>query len=350
MFKKNNPLVLAPNLKIKLSGVTSTIIALVPIQSKLISISTTGPGLPRGIPHISLFKTIFLSRSVSRVWHARRNTEMLVGMLLKIIFRCNFILIFTSEAQRKHTFFKKFLINRMNYVIAPSTQSQSYVEVPSTVISHGIDTKHFFPCKNKEKLRKSLGLPEGLLIGCFGRIRPLKGTNIFVESAVRVLKSNDRVTFLIIGRTTKKFRKFKKSLTKKINDLSLGEKILFLDEVSWNQIAQYYRSLDLFVTPSIYEGFGLTPIEAMASGTPVIAFKDVGSFNEQIVDKKTGLLLDNKCSKELAEAIIRVISDPKELLAYSKNARQHVLQNFNIITEAKSLIKIYKQLLKNSVV
>ena len=86
MARKNEHLVIVPNFKIRLSGVTSTIIALLPIQSKLISMKATGPGLPKDLPHIPLIKLIFLSREISRVWHARRNTEMLVGILLKFMF------------------------------------------------------------------------------------------------------------------------------------------------------------------------------------------------------------------------------------------------------------------------
>ena len=346
MAKKNDPLVIVPNFKIRLSGVTSTITALLPIQSKLISVRATGPGLPKDLPCISLIKLIFLSRSISRVWHARRNTEMLVGILLKTFFRCNLKLMFTSASQRNHTSFTKCLIRQMDHVIATSLAGQSYLDVPSTVIMHGIDTEYFSPCKNKEILRDILGLPNNILIGCIGRIRPSKGTDIFLNAAVKVLKSNKNITFLIIGRATKKFIIYKDRLVKKVNDLGLEKNILFLEEVSWREIAKYYGSLDLFVAPQRHEGFGLTPSEAMASGVPVIAFKDVGAFNEQIIDKKTGLIIENKCSDDLADAIEKLIINWKRVLYFSKNARRHVQKNFNIVNEAKELVKVYRELLK----
>ena len=113
------------------------------------------PGLPTDLPHIPLIRLIFLPREIPRVWHARRNTEMLAGVLLKVLFRCNLKLIFTSASQRKHTLFTKFLLRRMDCVIATSLAGQSYLDVPSTVIMHGVDTEYFSPCKNKEISRKS---------------------------------------------------------------------------------------------------------------------------------------------------------------------------------------------------
>ena len=345
-----DPLVIVPNLKFRLSGVTSTIIALLPIQNELMTVMATGPGLPKTIPHISIWKIVFLSRKTLRIWHARRNIEMLAGLLFKVIFRSNLKLIFTSASQRNHTLFTKFLIKKMDYVIATSLAGQTFLDVPSTVLMHGIDTKAFAPPVDKTSLKESLGLPKGILVGCIGRIRPSKGTDIFLEAAIRVLKSEKKITFVIIGRTTEKYREFKNNLEKKVKKQNLEERILFLDEVSWQKIAQFYGCLDLFVAPQRSEGFGLTPLEAMASGVPVIAFNGVGAFDKQIQQNKTGVVLQNKCSEELAKAIKRLLSKKGLLGHYSKNSRKHVVQNFNIFTEAKSLIKIYKQLLKNSVV
>lgn len=351
MIKKQiDPLVIVPNLKFRLSGVTSTIIALLPIQNEFMRVMATGPGLPKAIPHIPLWRILFLSRKTIRIWHARRNTEMLTGLIFKVIFRSNLKLIFTSASQRNHTLFTKFLIRKMDYVIATSVAGQNFLDIPSTVLMHGIDTKSFAPPVDKNSLRESLGLPKGIIVGCIGRIRPSKGTDIFIEAAIKVLKFYPDITFVIIGRATEKYREFKRVLEEKIRSLSLESRIMFLDEVPWQKIAKFYGCLDLFVAPQRSEGFGLTPLEAMSSGVPVIAFNGVGAFNKQIQQSKTGIILKKKDSAELAKAIKKLLSENGLLDQYSENARKHVIKNFNIITEAKSLIKIYEQLLKNSVV
>ena len=76
------PLVVAPNLKRRLSGVTATVVRLIPVQAKMIAIRATGPGMPPDVPHIPLLRAATLPRDRWRVWHARRNTEMLLGLIL----------------------------------------------------------------------------------------------------------------------------------------------------------------------------------------------------------------------------------------------------------------------------
>ena len=80
--------VVAPNLKFRLSGVTSTIVQLVPVQARTIGIATIGPGLPDSLPKMRWWQLpALLGRPASgrkRIWHARRNTEMVAGLLLEV--------------------------------------------------------------------------------------------------------------------------------------------------------------------------------------------------------------------------------------------------------------------------
>lgn len=99
--------VLTPNLKKRLSGVTSTIVNLVPKQGKLgVKIAATGPGLPDHLPHVGFGQFWKLWQlpedGKCRVWHARRNVEMLPGIIMRDILRMKIKVIFTSDAQRHH--------------------------------------------------------------------------------------------------------------------------------------------------------------------------------------------------------------------------------------------------------
>ena len=142
--------VLAPNFKRRLSGVTSTIIQLVPVQNRLgQKIAVIGPGLPESLPYVR-FRDLWRlwqngPAGRQRVWHARRNIEMLPAIIMRDILRMKLKIVFTSASQRKHTGWTKFLISRMDGVIATNSQTASYLEVPSTVIMHGIDTDRFSP-------------------------------------------------------------------------------------------------------------------------------------------------------------------------------------------------------------
>ncbi|NVO56002.1 glycosyltransferase family 4 protein [Rhodobacteraceae bacterium B1Z28] len=337
--------VIAPNLKHSLSGVTTTVIRLLPIQKKMIGIVATGPGLPDDLPHIRLIKVPFLPNRTPKVWHARRNTEMLMGLFLRTVLRRNLKLLFTSAAQRNHSGFTKWLISKMDALIATTPQAASFLDHPSTVIMHGVNTKLFHPAKDKQALRQRLGLPGGTLIGCFGRIRPQKGVDLLVDAAIDVLPSHPDVSIVFTGRATKEFEGFQQEQEQKLRAAGLADRVQFLGERPWEEIVETYRSLDLFVAPARHEGFGLTPLEAMASSVPAIACHGVGAFSAQIKDGVTGRLVEKDDPVALAAAMKQMLADPAELAAEGHAARAHVEQNFRIEGEAEAIVRVYRSLL-----
>ncbi|MEM7089500.1 MAG: glycosyltransferase family 4 protein [Pseudomonadota bacterium] len=337
--------VIAPNLKHSLSGVTTTIIRLLPIQKTLIGIVATGPGLPDDLPHIRLYQVLFLSNRRRRVWHARRNTEMLMGLFLKSVLRRNLKLLFTSAAQRDHSRFTKWLISKMDALIATTPQAASFLEHDATVIMHGVNTELFHPAKDKTALRERLGLPSGTLIGCFGRIRPQKGVDLLVDAAISVLPGHPDAQIVFTGRTTSEFASFQAEQIAKLQAAGLSDRVHFLGERPWEEIVETYRALDLFVAPARHEGFGLTPLEAMASGVPAIACHDVGAFSAQIKDGETGRLVAKDNAAALAEALNEMLSDPDRLTTAGHAARAHVEQDFRIDGEAKAIVRVYRSLL-----
>ena len=337
--------VIAPNLKHSLSGVTSTVIRLLPIQAQLIGIRATGPGLPADLPHIRLWKLLFLPDQI-RVWHARRNTEMLMGLILRYMFRRKYKLLFTSAAQRDHSGFTKWLISKMDGLIATTPQAASFLVSPSTVIMHGVNTELFHPAHDKQALRKKLGLPDGVLIGCFGRVRPQKGVDLLVDAALQVLPAHPDAHVIFTGRATKEFEGFQAEQEQKLEHAGLGSRVHFLGERPWGEIVETYRALDLFVAPARHEGFGLTPLEAMASGVPAIACHGVGAFSAQIRNGETGRLVEKDNANALADALADMLQDRTRLAAAGQVARTHTEQNFRIEGEAQAIVEVYRSLLK----
>ena len=216
--------VIAPNLKRRLSGVTATIVRLLPVQACSIGIVATGPGLPAHVPYVPLRSVIRMSGRACRVWYARRNTEM------------------------------------------------------------------FHPPPDRCAHRRSLGLSENVTIGCYGRIRRQKGTDVFVDAMLEVLPQHVGVTALVMGRAAHKHGLFLQDLREKVARAGLQDRILFLPEVPVEEMPRWYQALDLLVAPQRWEGFGLTPLEAMACGVPVIA-TTVGAFDELVVEGETGCLI-----------------------------------------------------------
>jgi mannosyltransferase len=337
--------VIAPNFKRRLSGVTATVVRLVPVQSAQIGIVATGPVIPDHVPQIPLRALITLPRHPLRVWHARRNVEMIGGLALKYLLGKRLKLMFTSASQRKQSGLTRWLIRRMDAVVATSDKTAAYLERPATVIMHGIDTETFAPAHDRTALRARMGLPTGgALIGCYGRIRAQKGTDAFVHAMVDVLPDHPTAHAIVMGRAVGEDETYLKALKRDVEKAGLAARILFQPEVPTDAMADWYAALDLYVAPQRWEGFGLTPIEAMATGCPVIATR-VGAFEQLIVEGTTGSLVPADDIPALAAATDAALSDTGRLEKWREAARAHVEVNFSIEREAQSLITLYRRLL-----
>lgn len=336
--------VIAPNLKRRLSGVTATIVRLLPVQARSIGIVATGPGLPAHVPSIPLWSVSRMSGQTCRVWHARRNTEMLMGLILRHVFRKRLKLVFTSASQRHHTRYTRLLISGMDAVVATSNKSASYLRRPARVIIHGIDTGIFRPPPDRRAHRRSLGLSENVTIGCYGRIRRQKGTDVFVDAMLAVLPRHTGVTALVMGRAAHKHVPFLQGLREKVAQAGLQDRILFLPEVPVEEMPRWYQALDLLVAPQRWEGFGLTPLEAMACGVPVIA-TTVGAFDELVVEDETGRLIPPGDAEQMRAAVDAALASPVALQQWSAAARRHVEAGFRIEDEAATLNALYRELL-----
>ena len=340
--------VIAPNFKRRLSGVTATIVRLVPVQARDIGIVATGPVLPDHVPQIPLTQLITLPRSGPdgpRVWHARRNVEMIGGLALKYGLGKRLKLMFTSASQRQQSGITRWLIRRMDAVVATSDKTASYLEGSAEVIMHGIDIDTFQPAPDRQALRARMGLPQdGPLIGCYGRIRAQKGTDAYVDAMIEVLGRHPVAKALVMGRATAEHEAFGQDLRARVAKAGLAERILFMPEVPTEAMADWYAVLDLYVAPQRWEGFGLTPIEAMATGCPVVATR-VGAFEALVVEGETGLLVDRDDIPALAAATDAALQDTARLARWRTASRAHVTAHFSLQAEAAALIDVYRRLL-----
>lgn len=339
--------VIAPHFKRRLSGVTSTVVQLVPEQVRQgRGIATLGPGLPDDLPKMQWSQLPQLWQRPAghswRVWHARRNNEMLVGLLLKAVLRMPLKLLFTSAAQRSHSGYTKWLLRQMDAVVATSERSGSFLKVPHTVIRHGVDLDVFHPPRGNEDGFAATGLPGQHLVGCFGRVRHQKGTDLFVQAMIELLPQYPGWTAVVCGRVTAEHQAFGDSLKSAVEAAGLSDRIRFLGEV--DDIKPWYRRLDLYVAPSRNEGFGLTPLEAMASRTAVVA-SDAGAYAEQIVSGETGAVVPAGDYEPLRDAIAAYLADPDLAQAHGKAGLRHVAQDFALAREAEALDKVYAGLL-----
>lgn len=341
---------LAPNLHWRYSGVTSTILALAPIFSaRRVPIACVGAHLPGNVARIP-FRQIFTqgwSRppvGTFRVWHARRNDEMIVGLALKFLLRQPWKLIFTWAGQRRQTAFTRFLLRHMDAVIATSEGSASYLEVPCAIIHHGVDVQRFSPLPDRAEAWRRAGLPGSFGIGAFGRIRPQKGTDVLVGAALKLFPAYPEAVLLLTGLTTPDNAAFVESLKQQIAAAGLEQRILFLGEQPREKMPWWFALVQLYVAPMRWEGFGLTPLEAMASGAAVVATR-TGAAAQLVADGETGALVPPGDLDALAGAMEPLLADPERARAMGRKGREKAVADHDIASEAAHIVEVYERVL-----
>ncbi|BCJ91443.1 LPS biosynthesis protein [Terrihabitans soli] len=337
--------VVAPNLNRRYSGVTATVMALLPEQAKTLNIASLGHHIPDGLPRVSWFDILTKGwrhpkRKPFRIWHARRNIEMLPGIFLRDVLRQPWKLVFTSAAQRDHSAYTKFLISRMDAVIATSPQAQSYLEVSSTVIMHGVDLTRFRPSDDRHAAWNRTALPGRYGVGAFGRIRHQKGTDLFAEAMIRLLPNYPDFTAVVIGLTTPDNQSFVDAIKARIAAADLSGRFVFLGELPSEEVPGWFARLLIHVAPQRWEGFGLTPLESQAAGTAVVATR-AGVFETLIEDGRTGLIVDIEDLDALTGALERLMADPALAEAMGRSGRERASTRFSISGEAAAINDVY---------
>ena len=198
--------VIIPNLNWRYSGGTAVNRTIAPLIAKRWRAAWCGPDQPEGIAALSLGDLLRLrfrppAHGKVRIWHARRNVEMLAGLFLNLL-GYGFALIFNSASQRKKTWLTDFLIGRMDAVIATSEAAAQFLRRPATVILHGIDVDLYSPPADRLAAFAETGLPGKYGIGTFGRVRRQKGSDLFVEAMCRLLPRYPDFCAVVVGLTT----------------------------------------------------------------------------------------------------------------------------------------------------
>lgn len=342
------PVVLIPNLNRRFSGITSTVASVVPHQAREMEVAVVGYPLPVALPHLSWKALVVVARKPlpgghPRIFHARRNNEMLLGLLLKKVFRCHLHLVFTSTAQRKHSAWTRGLYLRMDSLISTSPKAAGFlVRQPDVIIPHGVDLKTYSPSPERAVEWAEGGLPGKRGIGIFGRVRPQKGIREFVEAMSRVLPRVPDLTAVIVGEVTPKYHGFVRELKEAIRRRDLEDRFCWLGKVPFTDIPTWFRRMSLVVCASHNEGFGLTCLEAMASGVPVVATQ-AGAWDSIIRNGLDGALVPCRDAGALAGGIEALLAHPLGLDGLGRAARQRVEEAFSIEREAASLNAHYRR-------
>ena len=329
---------LYPNFKLVQTGVSSTIFALSAVLADMgVDVSVVGKQ-PPGPRRVGSMRG---GADRITIWHARRNVEMLAGLLLRRL-RPEMKVVFTSAAQRVHTAYTKRLIAEVDLVIATSEASASFLDRQSVVVPHGIDTTRFSP-GDRPALRQQLGLdPSANYLGSFGALRAAKGTDLFVDALLATLPDRAGWKAIVVGHVVPSERGYVEALRARVTAVGLADRITFLGHVP--DAGDYLRAMDICVAPSREEGFGLTALEAMSSAVPVVA-SQAGSYTETIVDGETGLIFATGNLEALADAMATLMDEGARRQDMGERGRNRALARYAIEREAEGLLRIYLSLI-----
>ncbi|MFQ5515021.1 MAG: glycosyltransferase family 4 protein [Myxococcota bacterium] len=171
-----------------------------------------------------------------------------------------------------------------------------------TTVYGFVDTDLFRPRPPDSELRRALGLPEAApVVGTLGRLHRAKGIGDLVRALPRIVSGIPDVRFLFVGGSHLWW-------PPRVKELGLEDRCVFTDSVP--NPADYLSLMDVAVFPTLHEAFGLSILEALAAGLPVIATR-VGGVPELIEDGRNGLLVEPSCPEAMARAVLRLQASPE---------------------------------------
>ncbi|MGJ8677479.1 MAG: glycosyltransferase family 4 protein [Akkermansiaceae bacterium] len=334
----------------RFSGVTSTMLQVLGYQLDIFDLAVLGKHfLPKGVRIVGFFELAKICRSALpsgkyRVFHARRNDEVIQALILKKIFGAKIRIAFTATAQRYPSWITRFLIRQSDAVITTSQAANHYIlGGADVIIPHGVKTDVYEPAVCREATWAELGFPGKYGIGIFGRVRHQKGIDILVEAVLPLLKSFPDFTVVICGKTMPKDQEYELKLRTAIAEAGVTERFVFLGERPFDEIPKLFSAMTIVAALSRNEGFGLTVPEAMASGCAVIA-SEAGAWKDIVRDEVDGYIVPVENISLTREKLGDMMSDIKKTELMGRAARQRVISDFTIEREAAKLSDFLKSL------
>ncbi|NOG84882.1 MAG: glycosyltransferase family 1 protein [Candidatus Scalindua sp. SCAELEC01] len=201
-------------------------------------------------------------------------------------------------------------------------------------IYNGIDFKKFTRTEDK---RGEFGLrKDDFVCATIGRLVPVKGHSCLLKAIRRVVQVIPQAKFLFVGDGPQRQR-----LEQEIIVLELENNVSLLG--ARTDIAEILFCIDLFLLPSINEGFGIVLVEAMAMGKPIVA-TNVGGIPEIVKDGTTGILVSPKDDEALSSSIIKLHKNPGLALKMGQAGYRRAKRLFDIESTVLKYEELYLEL------
>ena len=229
----------------------------------------------------------------------------------------------------------------VSHAVAESVRAQNIFSPDKIVTIHnGIDLERF------EQRKSGTGVPPvdhagRLRVGMVGHLAPIKGQEDFVRAAAIVCRARDNVDFIIAGEDKSAGGENRASLEKLIRELGLNNRVQLLGWI--DDVASLLGRLDVFVSPARSEPFGLSIVEAMAAGVPVVATASEGA-REILDENQTGRMASIGDEAGLARAIIELLDNSSERKRLAHAAQRAVRERFSLERMVDLTEQVYQEI------
>jgi glycosyltransferase involved in cell wall biosynthesis len=232
------------------------------------------------------------------------------------------------------------LVTPSHWLAECAKSSSLLQEYPVNVIANGLDPELYKPL-NRRLVRESLNLPQNKQLVLFGAMQGTedrwKGFPLLVPALQSLSKSEwqGKIELLVFGSSQPE------------NPINVGFKTHYLGRLKDESLAKVYAAADVMVVPSRYETFGQTASEALACGTPVVAF-DVTGLKDIVDRQQNGYLAKPYETEDLARGIAWVLEDPERHQKLCRSARLKVEEKFTLQVQARAYKSLYEEILQGA--
>ena len=271
-----------------------------------------------------------MARDYSLASYAARRRETKFIVTRHVLFKLNRL--------HRHTLSRAACVIAVSQAVARELRTSRIVSSDQIAVIHnGIDVDRIqktCAAFSPEPFLRSLGIAVGVpLVGSIGELRTLKRHDDFIRAAALVHKEFPETQFVLAG-----VGDGREQLEKLVNELGLTNHFHFL---GWlDEADKLLCAMDVFVSASETESFGLAIVEAMAAGTAVVATATEGA-QEVIEDQKTGLLVPIGDVERIARSVVNLLSDPEKRERLTTESVKSVAKKFSLTRMVDDIEKIY---------
>lgn len=208
------------------------------------------------------------------------------------------------------------------------------------IVHNGINSKEFARYGMDMCFRRKYALDEEKIVFFIGRMVNEKGVSVLIDAVPIILKEYYNVKFVLAGKGPM-LGYFKQ----KAWEAGVSEKIYFTGYLDDDELKRLYGCIDIMVVPSFYEPFGITVLEGMAAGVPVVA-SDCGGLDEIIEHGKDGLKCRSGDAFSLAGCILDILRNPEKSAYLCDNARIKIRNEYDWHSAAEKTLAIYRRVLE----